>query len=332
MAPHKAAKTSSTKFIAVIAIAAFGIAYISQSGDRQKVQMLANSIVPLLSGGSLFSCSSHLEPVKQCQGQADVAQLDKYVQYNSKIHGWMHFFHFTAINVFDAVQRKLCISGSLGEIGIHHGKFFLALASHAAKNEKVLAIDLFETMQELNVDGSGKGNREIVEGHISNLTLTNTDITLLAMPSQNVTVPMLQNMGFPAFRMFSVDGGHTFELTNSDLMLASCLIHPGGVVIVDDFVNVAWSGVVDSVVTYLHAHPSVAPVLWGCNKLYLTSSEYHEMYMNALTESEIPCMHKVRGIHESRFTLAGWKLCISTTCDETTLRKNWANKTASLKG
>ncbi len=43
--------------------------------------------------------------------------------------------------------------------------------------------------------------------------------------------------GFPKWRLLSVDGGHTFEVTLHDLMLASCTVMEGGIVVVDDILS-----------------------------------------------------------------------------------------------
>jgi hypothetical protein len=49
---------------------------------------------------------------------------------------------------------------AVGEIGIHHGRFFVALALLRQAGEIALAIDVFDDDQHLNVDWSGSGNRD----------------------------------------------------------------------------------------------------------------------------------------------------------------------------
>ena len=47
------------------------------------------------------------------------------------------------------------------------------------------------------------------------------------------------------FRLFSVDGGHTRELTVNDLTVAASHLEEGGIIILDDITNLAWPQVID---------------------------------------------------------------------------------------
>ena len=46
-------------------------------------------------------------------------------------------------------------------------------------------------------------------------------------------------------RLFSVDGGHTAELARHDMLTADGAIGEQGIIILDDFFNEAWPGVLD---------------------------------------------------------------------------------------
>ena len=56
------------------------------------------------------------------------------------------------------MQTYHLIEGAIGEIGVHHGKFFVGLAHLAMNHEKLWACDVFED-QALNMGGSGFGDR-----------------------------------------------------------------------------------------------------------------------------------------------------------------------------
>jgi hypothetical protein len=66
------------------------------------------------------------------------------------------------------------------------------------------------------------------------------DVMLLAANSMTLTAANFSALGLPAFRMISVDGGHSLEITLHDLMLAACLVVDGGIVILDDYPNSSW--------------------------------------------------------------------------------------------
>lgn len=54
-----------------------------------------------------------------------------------------------------AKQHELGIFGSVGEIGVHHGKFLIPIIGNALAGEPAVALDLFED-QSSNVDVSGE--------------------------------------------------------------------------------------------------------------------------------------------------------------------------------
>jgi hypothetical protein len=91
-----------------------------------------------------------------------------------------------------------------------------------------------------------------------------------------------QRMVSDAFRILSIDGAHSWYHTVSDLTLADSVIRPGGVVIVDDITNCGWPGVMEGVARYLllSAKRRLFPFAIGRNKLWLTTPEYHELYLN----------------------------------------------------
>jgi hypothetical protein len=55
-------------------------------------------------------------------------------------------------------QNAAAISGAVGEIGVHHGRFWIAIAHTAREGEATFVCDLFED-QHSNIDGSGNGDR-----------------------------------------------------------------------------------------------------------------------------------------------------------------------------
>ena len=162
------------------------------------------------------------------------------------------------------------------------------------------------------MDASGQGNYGVVERHGQALNFTAPQLLLWAVDSTTLTVSDLAAKNISAFAIFSVDGGHTYETTMSDLMLGQDLIHPGGVIVVDDFVNDLWTGVVDGVIHHLHLNTtSLAPFLWACGKLYLAHKEWHDRYFQLV--SRIPCVEcsfAKQPFHVSRYSLAGWRMCV----------------------
>lgn len=113
--------------------------------------------------------------------------------------------------------------------------------------------------------------------------------------------------GYPAFRMLSVDGGHTLEITLHDLMLASCVIQDGGLVILDDFPNPAWLGVAEALMHWVHAQDRLVPFMHGANKLWFTTPSHVQEYKALLASNPkvFPCVKD----HVSKRTIAGVQFC-----------------------
>lgn len=60
------------------------------------------------------------------------------------------------VRAFSEFQHHLGLFGAVGEVGVHHGKFFMPIAGYALRSEPAVAMDLFED-QSANFDQSGEG-------------------------------------------------------------------------------------------------------------------------------------------------------------------------------
>jgi len=90
-------------------------------------------------------------------------------------------------------------------------------------------------IRHLSVDKSGGQTPEQLKRFKKNGQQLDVDFnrtSILSIDSTELTVGRLAQEGFNAFRIFSVDGGHSFSTTLSDLSLATCAMHPAGIVIV----------------------------------------------------------------------------------------------------
>lgn len=92
--------------------------------------------------------------------------------------------------------------------------------------------------QDLNYDDSGmressKRAKVMAHGQAIGFDMSEAgSVQLLSQDSTTLSVQQFANMGLPAFRLLSVDGGHSYETTISDMRLAACSIHEGGVFVV----------------------------------------------------------------------------------------------------
>lgn len=131
-------------------------------------------------------------------------------------------------------------------------------------------------------------------------------VMVVAGNSMTLTAANFSGHGFPAFRLLSVDGGHTMEITLHDIMLASCVTMDGGIVILDDYIASNWIGVNEALMHFTYAQNRLIPFMMGLNKIYFTTASHAAKYLKYVESSkEFRCAD----VHASRRTLAGNPIC-----------------------
>ena len=118
------------------------------------------------------------------------------------VGGWLDYEDAYGARLVSDEQLRQGIAGSVGEIGVHHGLFFLALAlsgtndrSSSAAHPHLFAADVF-SHQEVNFDRSGKGDREIFLNNCKRFAgLGEQDILLLEGSSLDGLLTKLRSSG-----------------------------------------------------------------------------------------------------------------------------------------
>ena len=129
-------------------------------------------------------------------------------------------------------------------------------------------VDLF-SRQDLNIDNSGLGNKQIFENNINDWALAPRRVVVLELDSMDIGP---QQSGRNKFGIISIDGGHSREHTFQDLKTVQNLMAPNGLIILDDILNQDWCGVVAGALDFFNSPYSsrVSPVAIGFNKLFIT--------------------------------------------------------------
>ena len=190
---------------------------------------------------------------------------------NQQVQGWLEPMAMHGIVALSALQLEHNIKGATGEIGVHHGRLFILLHLLSQSSECSVAWDLFENQAE-NQDNSGLGD---LDKFVANLQSHRCDIDRIRIETVNsikLSIDLILSHSQQTFRLFSVDGGHTAEITFHDLQLASGVLCQGGLVILDDFFNEAWPGVSEGCMRFMLAHPgALVPVAIFGNKFVFTN-------------------------------------------------------------
>ncbi len=199
-----------------------------------------------------------------------------YVSHIDDIDGWLDKTTAIISNALMQHQSAVGLSGPICEIGVHRGKYFIALACGLCPNEKAIAIDLFENRQK-NIDHCGLGERGVFDRNVEHF-LYPPSITVISANSTKLDVHDISRHG--AIRFFSVDGGHTEATTVSDLHLAEQSIATGGIVALDDILNQDGTGVISGYVRYRQEGGSLRAFALVPNKLLLTDEGSAASYKN----------------------------------------------------
>jgi hypothetical protein len=193
------------------------------------------------------------------------------------------------ITSLSKMQHEAGIYGSLAELGVHHGRFTGFLFVTARVTEKLVVADLFEELQHQNVDKSGLGDKRRFLQGLQTYGLSPQDLhTIHVGSSDELPFDWSDQADFEAFRMISVDAGHTAALTFNDLQLAFCNLLAGGIVLLDDFFHSTWPGVTEGLFQFMAMgpEPQVYPFLSCENKLFLTNDKAsHDVYYRHLLDT-----------------------------------------------
>lgn len=214
------------------------------------------------------------------------SRLHHYLTAGSKkVGGWASPLLFSRVMQLDALQHELGVGGHVGEIGVHHGKLFLLLHLLRRPGEKGVAIDLFED-QELNVDHSGRGERDIFLRNVEQMAGDLSNLEVLATDSTRIGGDDVIRLAGGGLRLFSIDGGHLSHIVSHDLATAASCMVPGGIVLVDDYLNPEFPGVAEGTLAFLSGNNALRPFCVSTQKLYLTTGGHEQTYAAMLYEAE----------------------------------------------
>jgi DNA-binding transcriptional LysR family regulator len=139
-----------------------------------------------------------------------------------------HFAAKLAVALIES-QAAAGVSGSLAEIGVYEGRFFIAMALAAGETDLCLAIDRFHWPD------SAIEARFL--GHCRDACIPPANLRVLKSSSGDLTADgVAAALGAPA-RFVHIDGDHTYAALHHDLGLATVNLAPKGIIFVDDMLH-----------------------------------------------------------------------------------------------
>lgn len=221
------------------------------------------------------------------------------------VEGWVAPAVLPVLEHLSGAASAARAGGGCCEIGVHHGRLFLAMLNIVGGETPSLAIDIFDR-QDLNIDQSGKGSLERFRANLAAHSPYADRVETLAADSTALSAADLADIQrrFGTFRLFSVDGGHTADHAINDLIIAQELTANGGVVLLDDFFQPNWPGVTEGLFRFFAtSNRRLAPLCLAGSKLFLTTLSYHRRYLTGLT-SHLARTHPAARIKP--VALCGW--------------------------
>jgi hypothetical protein len=246
-------------------------------------------------------------------------RLDAYEAEGYRcVQGWMDPLSFHALRAAQACHDEFGVTGSIGEIGVHHGRFFLALMCLRCESEAAFAIDVFGE-QAANVDESGRGDLAAFEqnlarfdpNHPSGVDIIESDSLQLGATS------LAGRVNGERCRLLSIDGGHTAVHAAHDLRLAQEILAPGGVAFLDDAFKPSWPGVHEGLSRFMLLEtPRIAPVAFIGNKLLLTTISHQVR----LADWFAAAFAAERTLHVKAVEMFGWRVASASFNRQTLMR------------
>ena len=184
--------------------------------------------------------------------------VDRYIAdgYDT-VRGMSSRFAATICGHIIRRQSELGITGHIAEIGTFEGRFFIAMALGLAPGEKALGIDTFEWPNSGVLDlfhshcarhGVGRESYVAIKADIRSLTAG--DLTG-ALGGQ----PLGRQASEQKVRFFHIDGDHSREHLLADLALAEAVLHPKGMICLDDMLHPGYPLLIIAVHEWLERHP-----------------------------------------------------------------------------
>jgi len=167
------------------------------------------------------------------------AKIKKYRVDSWRVPGWFPLIDFELFIAINMKQQELGFRGDILEIGTYKGKSGILLTLCAEPTETVRLLDLYADIQ-LEVNPDSRDYKKLDETQtIKNLNKFGSEHQLVFGNSLEIPkiIPKILH------RIIHIDGSHQYEIVRNDLQNGLNLLSPDGVIILDDYSNIAYPGV-----------------------------------------------------------------------------------------
>lgn len=180
------------------------------------------------------------------------------------------------------IQSELGVAGPVAEIGTFEGRFFIALAHALRDGERALGIDLFDWP-----------NPEIIDRFHANCRRHGVPdarrVTWKADSRSMRPEDLLARLDGERVRLFHIDGEHSRHALTRDLALATAVLRPDGLIVLDDMLHPGYPTLMVAVQQYLDANPDMCVLcvidretIVAATKFVLCRRDWFERYQERM--------------------------------------------------
>ena len=203
-------------------------------------------------------------------------------------------------------QTELGLVGPVAEIGAFEGRFLIALALALAPDERAYGFDTFSWPD--------AGVQERFLANCAENGLEAARVAAIARDSRTIAAQEMPALvGGERVRFFHIDGDHTRESLAHDLALAEAVLHPQGIVCVDDMLHPEYPFLVLAVHDLLVRRPEMRLLCVIDREDIVAAAKFLLCRANAVPLYEADLMQRFRSV---QYTLGGdalGHLCVVLT-------------------
>jgi predicted O-methyltransferase YrrM len=218
--------------------------------------------------------------------RSGIAAVDRYLDEGyATVVGMSSRFAAAICCALMRLQSERGVTGPVAEIGTFEGRFFIALAHALQPGETALGIDLFNWP-----------NPQVIDRFEANCARhgvpADRRITWKADSRSMAPHEMLAKLGGQRVRLFHVDGEHSRAALARDLELATAVLAPEGVIVLDDMLHPGYPTLMVAVQDYLERHSEMCVLaiidretIVAATKFVLCRRDWFERYEAGLLET-----------------------------------------------
>jgi hypothetical protein len=225
-------------------------------------------------------------PLSSASVRSGIPAVDRYLAAGYEaVPGMSSRFAAAVCGGLMRIQAQMGVTGSVAEFGTFEGRFFIALCHALAPGETALGIDRFDWP-----------NPQVQDRFEANCLRhgapSDTRITWKADTHAMRSEELLARLGGVPPRFMHIDSEHSRAGLTKELELATAVLAPAGIMVLDDMLHPGYPLLVVAVHEYLARHPEMRVLciidretVVAATKFVLCRAEWQKRYEEPLLEA-----------------------------------------------